>query len=259
MKQPRIRELIAPLLIASSVLVSLSCTYGADADKGEAKKKALAILGDAHHSVFPLYRAIVRQLQEKGFDTDVILDYDVPFAALSEYDMVVLSRYAYNDVVLCKQYNFNFAKGKDNLWLTAQQEQAFEEYVKAGGRLFLHHGGFGFYPKGRAITRLAKAHFVTHPPMGTITITSTGNLPELTRGMEPFEVEDEEFVVEMDESQTSVFLESHSKENGRFAQGWAHPYGKGKVAVLIPGHDKKVLFHPMVKQCISNVIERLGQ
>ena len=66
-------------------------------------------------------------------------------------------------------------------------------------------------------------------------------------------------VVEMDKSQTEVFLESYSEENGRFAQGWAHTYGKGKVAVLIPGHDKKVLFHPIVKQCIKNVIEWLEQ
>ncbi len=259
MKQPSVRELIAPLLVAFIVFFSPDVGPVSAADKGEAPKKALAILGDAHHSVFPLYRAIVRQLQAKGFDTDVILNYDVPFAALPEYDIVVLSRYAYNDVVLCEQYNFNFAKGKDNLWLTSQQEQAFEDYVNAGGRLLLHHDGFGFYPKGGAISRLAKAHFLTHPPIGTITITPNGNLPELTRGMEPFEVEDEEFVVAMDEAQTCVFLESHSEENGRFAQGWVHPYGQGKVAVLIPGHDKKVLFHPMMKQCTSNVIEWLGQ
>ena len=63
----------------------------------------------------------------------------------------------------------------------------------------------------------------------------------------------------MDESQSTVFLESHSEENGRFAQGWAHAYGKGKVAVLIPGHDRYVLFHPMVKQCIDNVIEWLDK
>ncbi len=259
MKKSKTKKLIAFILIASGVFVSLSFAFISDTEKGKAKKKVLAILGDAHHSVFPQYAAIVREFQKKGYDTDVILDYDVPFTALSEYDMVILSRYAYNDVVLCKQYKFNFAKGKDNLWLTSQQEQSFENYVKAGGRLFLHHDGIGFYPKGRAISRLAKAYFITHPPVGTITVKPTGNFPELTQDIVTFNVEDEEFVVEMDESQTEVFLESYSEENGRFAQGWAHAYGKGKVAVLIPGHDKKVLFHPIVKQCIKNVIEWLEQ
>jgi hypothetical protein len=199
MKQPRTEQLIAALLMASFVLAGLSVVYGSVTDKENAKKRALVILGDAHHSVFPQYAALVRPLQKKGYDTHVILDYDVPFAALSEYDMIVLSRYAYDDVKLCQHHNFNFAKGKDNLWLTSQQEQAFEEYVTAGGRLFLHHDGIGFYPKDRAISRLAKAHFITHPPVGTIAITATGKLPKLTRDLERFEVEDEDYVVEMDE------------------------------------------------------------
>ncbi len=191
--------------------------------------------------------------------TDVILDYDVPFKTFPEYDMIVLSRYAYNDWILCKKYNFNFARGKDNMWLTAEQEQAFEDYVKAGGSLFLHHDGIGFYLKDRAISRLAKAFFVTHPPVGDITVKPSGEFPELTKDVKPFEITDEEYVVEMDETQTTVFLESHSEKNGRFAQGWAHTYEKGKVAVLVPGHDRYVLFHPMVKQCIRNVVEWLDK
>ena len=257
MNRSEIRKMTACVLIASGLFASLSFTFVSTADNANAKKKALAILGDAHHSVFPQYSAIVRELQKKGYHTDVILDYDVPFEELSEYDIVVLSRYAYDDVVLCKEHNFNFAKGKDNLWLTSEQEQAFEDFVKAGGRLFLHHDGIGFYLKDRAISRLAKAHFITHPPVGKITVKATGNFPDLTKGIEPFDVVDEEYIVEMDESQTGVFLESRSEKNGRFAQGWAHEYGKGKVAVFIPGHDKNVLFHPMVKQCIKNVIEWL--
>ncbi|MHC4143452.1 MAG: ThuA domain-containing protein [Planctomycetota bacterium] len=259
MNKSEIKKLTACILIVSGLFVSLGCAFVSITDKVNAKKKALAILGDAHHSVFPQYSAIVKELQKKGYHTDVIMDYDVPFKELSEYDIVVLSRYAYNDVVLCKEYNFNFAKGKDNLWLTSEQEQAFEDFVKAGGRLFLHHDGIGFYLKNRAISRLAKAYFITHPPVGTITVKPSGNFPDLTKGVEPFDVVDEEYIVEIDESQTEVFLESHSEENGRFVQGWAHKYGKGRVAVLIPGHDKKVLFHPMVKQCIQNVIEWLDK
>jgi len=257
MIKSKTRELLACLFIASAIFVSPSSASASGADKATVKKKALAILGDAHHGVYPQYAAIVKELQKRAYKTDVILDYDVPFKAFPDYDIIVLSRYAYNDRVLCKKYNFNFARGKDNLWLTEKQEQAFEDYVKAGGRLFLHHDGIGFYLKDRAISRLAKAYFVTHPPVGDITVMPSGKLPELTRDLEPFAIMDEEYVVEMDESQTDVFLESHSKKNGRSAQGWAHTYGKGKVAVLIPGHDRYVLFHPMVKQCIKNVIDWL--
>jgi len=257
MKNSNNSKYIACILFACGLMIWTGMVSAADAEKVKETKKILAILGDAHHAVFPQYAAIVREFQRKGYQADVIMDYDVPFDRLSDYDIIVLSRYAYNDAVLCEHFKFNFAKGKDNLWLNSSQEEAFEDYVKAGGRLFFHHDGIGFYLKGRAISRLAKAHFLTHPPIVTITIRPTGAIAELTRGIAPFEVEDEEYVLEMDESQTNVFLESHSEKNGRFAQGWAHEYGKGKVAVLIPGHEKKMLYHPMVKQCIINVIEWL--
>ncbi len=258
MKQSEIKKLIACILIVLGVLVSMSTNSHA-ADRAKTKKKALAILGDAHHGAYPQYATIVKPLLKMGYKANVILDYDVPFEKLPDYDIIVLSRYAYNDVVLCEKYNFNFARGKDNMWLTADQEQAFEDYVKAGGSLFLHHDGIGFYLKDRAISRLAKAFFVTHPPVGDITVKPSGHFPELTKAVEPFDIMDEEYVVEMDETQTTVFLESHSENNGRFAQGWAHPYGKGKVAVLIPGHDRYVLFHPMVKQCIGNILAWLDK
>ncbi len=74
--------------------------------------------------------------------------------------------------------------------------------------------------------------------------------------MTPFTVVEEEFQVEMDEAETSVYLESHSPQNGRAVQGWAHAYGKGKVAVLVPGHSREVLEHPMVKRSVANGARR---
>jgi type 1 glutamine amidotransferase len=187
------------------------------------------------------------------------MDYDVPFEDFSEYNLIVLSRYAYNDLILSRDYNFDFSVAKENLWLTADQEQTFEDFVNDGGSLLIHHDGFGFYPKDGAITRLARSYFINHPPIGEITIKPTGDFKELNSNIEPFTVKDEEYVVEMDESQTNVFLESHSEKNGRHAQGWAHEYGGGKVVVLIPGHDSSILYHPMFKKCVTNVITWLDK
>ena len=64
---------------------------------------------------------------------------------------------------------------------------------------------------------------------------------------------DEEYELEMDESQTSVFIESRSPQHGRAPQGWAHPYGKGKVAVFVPGHSAATISHPMVQRSIQNI------
>ena len=227
--------------------------------KNASKKRALAILGDAYHCVGPLYTTIVETLRKGGYEAVAIMDYSVPFDDFGSYDLIVQSRYAYDDVTFYKERDVNPSTKRATPWLTARQEQKFEDYVKAGGRLLLHHDGIGFYAKDGAITRLAKAHFIKHPPIISIKVSPTGKMPELTRGITPFTVADEEFQVEMDETQTSVYLESHSPEHGRSPQGWAHTYGEGKVAVFVPGHERAVLSHKMVQRGIQNVLDWLGR
>jgi len=51
---------------------------------------------------------------------------------------------------------------------------------------------------------VAKAYFIRHPAIVNINVSPTGKMPELTEGVTPFMVADEEYQVEMDESQTSV-------------------------------------------------------
>lgn len=230
---------------------------GNDQQRNE-KKRALAILGDAYHCVAPLYGALVSNLKRCDYTPVTVMDYSVPFDDFGSYDLIVLSRYAYDDITFYREKDVSPGRKGRSLWLTAEQEQKFEDYVKAGGRLFLHHDGIGFYPKDRAISRLAKAFFITHPPIVDIKVSPTGKMPELTEGVTPFDVADEEYKVEMDESQTHVFMESHSPQHGRSPQGWAHAYDKGKVAVFIPGHSHEVLKHPMVRRSIQNVIDWLG-
>lgn len=232
---------------------------GDDQGKQPSKKRALAILGDAWHCVAPLYSSVVATLKTRGYEPSTIIDYAVPFDDFGQYDLMVLSRYAYDDVTHYRERDRHPGRKRPPLWLTAAEEQKFEDYVTAGGRLLLHHDGIGFYPKDRAICRLAKALFIRHPPIVSIEISPTGSMPELTRGVTPFTVADEEYQVEMDQTETSVYLESHSPEHGRAPQGWAHPYGQGKVAVFIPGHSGEVQAHPMVRRSLENVIDWLGK
>ncbi|MCP5116471.1 MAG: ThuA domain-containing protein [bacterium] len=228
-------------------------------EKSAGKKRVLAILGDAYHCVAWRDRALVEPLKRMGYETVTIMDYAVPFDDFDSYDLIVLSRYAYDDVKFYRERHVKPTKRSEILWLTAEQEQKFEDYVTAGGRLFLHHDGIGFYARDGAISRVAKAFFIRHPPIVSIKVSPTGKMPELSRGVLPFTVPDEEYQVEMDESKTSVYLESHSPQHGRSPQAWAHPYGKGKVAVFIPGHSREVLAHKTVRRGIQNVVDWLDK
>lgn len=245
---------------ASGLGVLGGATQPRDASaNGQARRKrALAILGDDWHCAAPLYGTIVGALKQYDYEPVTIIDYNVPFDEFPRYDLIAMSRNAWDHVTYYRRHDVDPSVNRHDCWLTAAQEQKFEDYVNAGGRLLLHHDAIGFYLKGRAITRLAKAYFIRHPAVVDIKISPTGKMPALTRGITPFTVADEEYEVEMDESRTAVYLESHSPEHGRAPQGWAHTYGQGKVAVLIPGHSGTVLNHVMVRRCAANVVQWLG-
>ena len=220
--------------------------------------KGLAILGDAWHCAAPQYMFIVKQMEKKGIITDVVYDYDVPFDKLADYDIIVISRYGLNDLESFEGGYFLTPEWHKNKWLTGEQEKLIEEYVNQGGKLLLHHDAHAFYSENGSIAKLAKATHDGHPPAIKTKIYPTEELPELTKGVEAFEVVDEEFRMEIDES-TTVFLKSHSEKNGTTNQGWAHDYGKGKVVVLVPGHDINSFKNSMVKLLISNTLDYLNR
>jgi len=245
---------------AASSLGALAAGSGRSADQqtGARKRRVLAILGDAYHAVAPLDAALAGRLRKAGWEAVTIMDYAVPWEDFSQFDLIILSREGREYVTFYRERDTNPAVNRrDACWLTPAQEQKFEEYVKAGGRLFLYHDGFGNYPKGGGVSRVARAWFIRHPAIVNIEVKPTGKMGELTEGVTPFTVADEEYEVEMDESQTSVFMESHSAEHGRAAQGWAHSYGKGKVGVFVPGHSPATIAHPMVRRTVQNITEWL--
>ena len=221
-------------------------------DTSPRKKRVLAILGDAYHSVAPLDSALVGRLRASGWEAVVIMDYAVPFDDFGGFDLIIQSREGREYVKYYRDRDGNPANKGEARWITSAQEQKYEDYVNAGGRIFFYHDGFS-YPKGNGISRVARSYFIRHPAVVGINVTLTGKMPELTEGITPFTCADEEYQVEMDESQTSVFLESHSPEHGRSPQAWAHTYGKGKVGVLIPGHNVATQTHPMIQRCIQNI------
>ena len=150
---------------AISGLAALDSVGWARGDEEPRRKRALAILGDAYHCVAPLHEALVRSLLRRGYAAVTIMDYSVPFDEFSGYDLIVLSRYAYDDVSFYRERDVKPGTRDRARWLTAEQEEKFAEYVETGGRLFLHHDGIGFYPKDGAISRLARAYFIKHPPI----------------------------------------------------------------------------------------------
>ncbi|MEZ4698754.1 MAG: ThuA domain-containing protein [Rhodothermales bacterium] len=239
----------------SVIVLIVFCSMASPAVGQE--KRVLAILGDAWHRVAPLDRVLIEPLRKEGWKAVVIMDYQVPWDDFDQYDLIVMSREGREYVQYYRDRDTRPRAGERAYWLTPEQELKFVDYVEQGGRLFLYHDGFGNYECGRGVSRVARSCFISHPAIIENTVSPTGIMPELAEGITPFVVADEEYLVNMDESQTHVFLESHSEQNGRSPQAWAHTFGEGRVGVLIPGHNIETQNHPMITRAIQNITEWL--
>jgi trehalose utilization protein len=239
---------------ASGLTILGGAGVGRGASQAGGKKRVLAIVGDAYHAAAPLDSLLVGGLKKAGWEAVTIIDYAVPWDEFASFDLIIMSREGREYVQYLRERDTHPSEGPRQSWATPVQEDKFEDYVNAGGRLFLYHDGFGNYEKGRGVSRVARSYFIRHPAIVPINVSPTAKMPEITEGVTSFTVADEEYQVEMDESQTSVFMESHSPQHGRAPQGWAHSYGKGKVAVFIPGHNRETQRHPMVRRTIQNCL-----
>lgn len=224
-------------------------------------KKALAILGDSWHAPNTVKKIISEKLQLLNYSTDIVTDYTKPSAYdidfklhWKKYDLVVLSKYGLNDY---KSYMDKQQKQRI-YWLSDEAQKSLEEYVLNGGKIFFHHAAIGFYPKESPICRLARGYCINHPSIITIQVFPLENNFNINKGISTYNIADEEFNMEIDKHNTYIFLESFTKENGYHPQGWCHGYGKGKVAVFVPGHDNTVQQHPFVRKGIENVIRWLS-
>ena len=135
-------------------------------------KKALAILGDGYHAVAPLHLTIVKELQNR--------EYDVPFNKFYDFNLIVISRYAFDDVQRFSQPDL---PSNNDRWLTRKQEEQFSEYVKDGGNILIYHGGFAFYRKDGGLSKSAKSHCINHPPISSIKIKPINGFDELAKAL----------------------------------------------------------------------------
>ncbi len=136
---------------------------------------------------------------------------------------------------------------------------------KEGCGLFIMHAGFPFIPADHPILkRLIHGHFKTHPAYQPIDVEIINHEHPIMKGVENFQtIDDEHFQVEdFEPEKTTVLAYSHSKLGGKMPCAWAHEAGKGRVAVILPGHVNPTgnnLFNPMLLKMMQNAINWCGK
>ena len=135
-------------------------------------------------------------------------------------------------------------------WAAEETGQAFVDYVTAGNGILFLHSGTALYDNAPSICRLMGGIFTGHPPQCPVTVAPRADHP-LAKDSSPFTLMDEHYMMEMNDPNVELFLDTES-EHGRQPAGWTRTEGDGRVCVLTPGHNPEVWRHPSFQALLRN-------
>ncbi len=212
----------------------------------------LLICGDYWHAVAP-YELVLKEALAGGPHSLVSWHHPEFFnrEALDNFDLIVL----------CKEGVVPGTHGtpRQMNWMDHEDEAALIEWVKRGGTLFVWHSGVASYdPEG--LQRLYGGVFRGHPPIHPFKVQVTDHEHKLAAGLSDFEVVDELYTFEVEQSaEFLVFLEGVSEEHGRQPIAWTHLPGNGLVICYLLGHLAPSLSHPSSKRLMQNIVAMARQ
>jgi type 1 glutamine amidotransferase len=141
-------------------------------------------------------------------------------------------------------------------WMTDRVQAAFSDYVRNGNGLLAIHSGTAEYEQMAVLRSLLGGVFMHHPEQCPVTITPRAG-HALAAGADPFTVKDEHYFMALDDTKADVFVATVS-EHGEQPGGWRRKEGRGRVAVLTPGHNLEVWLHSSFQVLLRNCLRWCG-
>jgi type 1 glutamine amidotransferase len=202
--------------------------------------KALVFYGDYYHPA-DVVRKGIEPLAGGGFSFDWISD----AAGWSPEGLAGCG------LVILAKSNYMTADDR-NGWMTDAVQAAFAAHVRGGKGLLALHSGIAEYERAAVLRGLLGGVFARHPDACPVTVRPREGHP-LAAGSRPFTLTDEHYFLEMDDPQADVFAVTES-EHGRQPGAWRRTEGRGRVAVLTPGHPLEVWLHPSYQTLLLNAM-----
>lgn len=157
---------------------------------------------------------------------------------------------AYEIVILIKSNDLSETDQKG--WMKESTETVIKEYIQIGHGFVAIHSGMAEYDNNHLFRSILGGIFDHHPEQCEVTIIPKEGHP-LNQGIESFTVKDEHYFITIEDHTIDVFLSAKS-EHGVQPAGWRRMEGKGRVAIIAPGHNLGVWMHPSYKALLQNVI-----
>ena len=207
--------------------------------------KVLVLAGDYWHPM----EVVRRGLLEAGYED---LEFDFVEDAKDILDPEFMRQYPL--IVNCK--GNSLTEANQNPWMEAEVTEAgvsdFRAYVEEGGGLLVIHSGTTFGAHGgEEMAEFTGCRFIRHPKRCDIRIKVLKDHP-ITAGVRDFTIRDEHYEIEMLNQDAELLLESSSETGGVQTAGYAFECGKGRIAVLTPGHILSVWKNPEFRKLLKN-------
>ncbi len=141
-----------------------------------------------------------------------------------------------------------------DLWdvpVSRQQLSGLLSYVSQGGGLLVIHNGLSLGNRRYELAQLMGARFDGNGPIQPLSFRTNGE-HFITEGIEPFELAEEPFQLELSPfTERKVLLEYKREGSDTWhPAAWRHNYGLGRVVFFMPGHHEPTFQHPQIRQLI---------
>jgi len=205
--------------------------------------------GPAFHPVAEQARVVAGWVADRGHEVR-LCDGNAAFDALDACDVFVLM-------------GLHHTGEQGYVPPSSAQRQAFEAFVRGGGRVLAHHGGIASYDDWPEFGRLVGFRWVwgtsAHSPLQVHPVRITPPASPLTSGVEDFTIEDELYYgLELDPRVAVHAVAGWDGREHAMVCSLLRPGEAGPAVYLANGHDLRAFRAPALRQLWRNALDWLG-
>ena len=213
-------------------------------------KSVLILLGGMWHDFNGFADAMKPVFEAEGYRVDLTFDLD-KLANLEEAGYDLLLSYT------CLSKHRQGFDDTSPEALTDDQVLGLRQWVQLGGALLGIHAATVIGDSNPLLGRLFGGVFLSHPePFQFLVLPLSGEHP-ITAGIQAFEVHDE-FYIQMYDPSIEIHMAAIYQDMV-YPMVWSRSEGKGRVAVIAPGHFPEVWKHPTYQKLMLQTARWLTQ
>jgi type 1 glutamine amidotransferase len=160
-------------------------------------------------------------------------------------------------------------------WITEAQGHAVKDFVNNGGAFYSYHNNAFVSRSSKNYREVQGGYALSHPPLRPFKVRIINKDHPITHDVKEFIVDDEQHYLVYDKDPKNILLNSENLDGLTYTatypdtkepnpqpqnwgatsvSGWAHEYGKGRVAFTAMGHTIHAMWNPEYIKMQKNAI-----